>query len=201
MMSRQKPRPRCFTGALALLPLTLLACDGQALFKIESGSPNETAPRVPVGRVTLHRLNRVELDNTVRDLLGESQLASPELPAEDTQQGFDNNADALTISPVIVEKYEQLASSWVDRALARDGVPGLPRIITCRPPAVPTSTCVDDILSRFAKRAWRTPVTQEEIGPYVALVHAALEAGDAFDQAIGHALKGVLLSRLYFRVE
>src|SRR5690606_22170537 len=51
--------------------------------------PCESAPRDP-GRVTLHRLNRAEYDNTVRDLLGDTSGPASDFPAEDHGFGFDN---------------------------------------------------------------------------------------------------------------
>lgn len=63
------------------------------------------------GRVTLHRLNRNEYDNTVRDLLGTSQTPARDFPADDTGYGFDNVADVLSVPPVQLELYELAAES------------------------------------------------------------------------------------------
>jgi hypothetical protein len=63
------------------------------------------------GRVTLHRLNRNEYDNTVRDLLGTSQRPARDFPADDTGYGFDNVADVLSVPPVQLELYELAAES------------------------------------------------------------------------------------------
>src|SRR5215204_2308265 len=57
------------------------------------------------GRITVRRLNRVEYDNTVRDLLGVDRHASDDFPQDDSGYGFDNIADVLSISPVLMEKY------------------------------------------------------------------------------------------------
>ena len=57
------------------------------------------------GRVTVRRLNRVEYDNTVRDLLGVDRHASDDFPQDDSGYGFDNIGDVLSISPVLMEKY------------------------------------------------------------------------------------------------
>lgn len=73
-------------------------------------------PRDP-GTVTLHRLNRSEYDRTVRDLLGTLQTPARDFPADDTQHGFDNQADVLTVSPLLFEMVEQAASSLVKEAL------------------------------------------------------------------------------------
>jgi mono/diheme cytochrome c family protein len=53
----------------------------------------------------LHRLNRTEYSNAVRDLIGLEVDASKFLPADDSTRGFDNIAAALTISPALMEAY------------------------------------------------------------------------------------------------
>src|SRR5881296_3756093 len=57
------------------------------------------------GRVTLRRLNRVEYNNTIRDLLGVSFRPADDFPADDIGYGFDNIGDVLSLSPVLLEKY------------------------------------------------------------------------------------------------
>ncbi len=68
------------------------------------------------GRVGLHRLNRAEYGNAVRDLLDLDVDTSDLLPADDSNYGFDNIADALTVSPVLLERY--LSSAWRISGLA-----------------------------------------------------------------------------------
>ena len=66
---------------------------------------------------TLHRLNRIEYDNAVRDLLGVEVAPARDFPADDHGHGFDNIADVLTIAPLLVEKWEAAATWVVDEAL------------------------------------------------------------------------------------
>ncbi|HUA84158.1 MAG TPA: DUF1592 domain-containing protein [Bryobacteraceae bacterium] len=61
------------------------------------------------GHPPLHRLNRTEYANSVRDLLDVRVDVSSMLPADDMSQGFDNIADALTISPALMEGYIRAA--------------------------------------------------------------------------------------------
>ena len=53
----------------------------------------------------IHRLNRIEYTNAVRDVLGLQVDASKFLPPDDSTHGFDNIAGALTISPALMEAY------------------------------------------------------------------------------------------------
>jgi len=62
------------------------------------------------GRAALHRLNRTEYANSVRDLLGLQVDVSALLPPDDMSHGFDNMADVLTMSPALMEGYIRAAS-------------------------------------------------------------------------------------------
>src|SRR5690606_29807072 len=57
------------------------------------------------GPTLVRRLNRAEYQNAIRDLLALDVDASALLPPDDSAYGFDNNAEALGISPVLVEQY------------------------------------------------------------------------------------------------
>ena len=70
------------------------------------------------GRPTLHRLNRVEYQNAVRDLFG-VEIDASILPADNAAYGFDNNADALTLSSALMERYLGAAERVAQMALAR----------------------------------------------------------------------------------
>jgi mono/diheme cytochrome c family protein len=57
------------------------------------------------GRPLVHRLNRAEYANAIRDLLALDVDPSNLLPADDSSAGFDNIADVLGVSPVLLESY------------------------------------------------------------------------------------------------
>ena len=61
------------------------------------------------GRPILHRLNRTEYSNSIRDLLGLEINAETYLPPDDMSEGYDNMSDVLTISPVLLESYMSTA--------------------------------------------------------------------------------------------
>jgi len=62
------------------------------------------------GSVVLHRLNRTEYANAIRDLLDLQLDVSTLLPADDSARGFDNVAGSLTISPTLLEAYTTAAT-------------------------------------------------------------------------------------------
>lgn len=61
------------------------------------------------GRVLLHRLNRAEYANAIRDILELDVDPATLLPADDSSYGFDNNADVLGVSPALLQSYVSAA--------------------------------------------------------------------------------------------
>jgi hypothetical protein len=92
--------------------------------------PNNPDP----GRVTIRRLNRVEYNNTVRDLLGVTSRPADEFPEDDTGYGFDNIGDVLALPPILMERYLIAA----DRVLV-EAIPGGP------PPPAKTTLAPGDL--------------------------------------------------------
>ena len=75
--------------------------------------------------VVLHRLNRKEYANAVRDLLAVDFDATEVLPADDVAEGFDNIATALQVSPSFIEQYVIAARAVSVKAIGRpDARPG-----------------------------------------------------------------------------
>jgi Protein of unknown function (DUF1592)/Protein of unknown function (DUF1588)/Protein of unknown function (DUF1595)/Protein of unknown function (DUF1587)/Protein of unknown function (DUF1585) len=166
-------------------------------------------PAYQPGRVTLRRLNYVEYDNTLRDLLGIEWKADAkpsvkfQFPADEWGDGFFNDGDVLTSSPLTIEKYLGAAQYAIDQAFdgnankaARD------RIFTCNPSGSGEGDCLKKIVGEFARRAFRRPVTDEEVTPYLGLVEVAKKKGDSAEVGLKLALSAVLVSPDFlFRVE
>ncbi|WP_342377179.1 DUF1592 domain-containing protein [Myxococcus stipitatus] len=148
------------------------------------------------GRVTLHRLNRAEYDATVRDLLGDTTRPARAFPVDDHGYGFDNNADVLSLSPLLMEKYASAAETLIESAWTRG------TLRTCALDAANPEPCARDILSRFARRAWRRPVTPEEVDRLLRPLALAKQHGDTPEAGVKLALRAVLISpHFLFRVE
>jgi cytochrome c5 len=75
------------------------------------------------GRVTARRLNRAEYSNTIRDLLAVDFHAEKDFPTDDSGDGFDNMADILSVSPLLMEKYLTAAERIAARAVYADPLP------------------------------------------------------------------------------
>jgi hypothetical protein len=74
------------------------------------------APPDP-GRLTLRRLNRTEYNNTIRDLLKVDFQPAEDFPRDDVGFGFDNIADVLSVSPVLMERYLAAAERIAEEAI------------------------------------------------------------------------------------
>jgi mono/diheme cytochrome c family protein len=72
---------------------------------LETSLDRAATARPNPGRAPLHRLNRTEYGNAVRDLLGLDVDETSLLPADDESDGFDNIADVLKVSPSLLEQY------------------------------------------------------------------------------------------------
>lgn len=71
------------------------------------------------GRTPVHRLNRAEYANAIRDLLDMDIDAEALLPPDDSGFGFDNIADVLSVSPMLTERY-LAAARKISRAAVGD---------------------------------------------------------------------------------
>jgi mono/diheme cytochrome c family protein len=77
------------------------------------------------GRHAIHRLNRSEYANAIRDLLSLEVDTSTLLPPDDSADGFDNNADLLGVSPALLERYLSAAARISELAVGSNRiVPG-----------------------------------------------------------------------------
>src|SRR5678816_1813368 len=83
----------------------------------------DAAMKPDPGRVTARRLNRAEYTNMIRDLLAIEFRADRNFPTDDSGDGFDNIADILTVSPVLMEKYLSAAGRIAERAMAAGPLP------------------------------------------------------------------------------
>jgi hypothetical protein len=151
------------------------------------------------GRVTIRRLNRAEYNNTIRDLVGVRFQPARDFPADDVGYGFDNIGDVLSLPPILMEKYLAAADTIV-RAAFKD--PQLRRRLLITPANDQSKTAACKVIENFARRAFRRPVSAEEVNKLAGFVDLARKNGDGFETGIQLALEAVLVSpHFLFRVE
>lgn len=79
------------------------------------------------GHSVMRRMNRIEYQNTIKDLLGITIPVRELLPPDDSSHGFDNNGSALSISPAHIDKYLRAAEKALDEAIVLGPMP--PKVI------------------------------------------------------------------------
>ncbi|HYO82119.1 MAG TPA: DUF1592 domain-containing protein [Bryobacteraceae bacterium] len=120
-----------------------------------TNAPSSAAAHRAVGPV-LRRLTHTQYNNTVRDLLGDDSRLANSFPPEDFVNGFRNQYEAQSISPLLAEAYGKAAEKLARRAQ-----------LTCDKPA-----CRDSWLKDFGRRAFRRPLTAEETARYRRLFNS-----------------------------
>ena len=76
---------------------------------LETALDHAAVAKPNAGRVAIHRLNRAEYRNAIRDLLGTDIDVGSLLPVDDAGYGFDNIADVLSVSPMLLVRYMSAA--------------------------------------------------------------------------------------------
>jgi hypothetical protein len=155
-----------------------------------------SGPKDP-GRVTLRRLNRIEYQNTIRDLLGVDFKPAKDFPADDVGYGFDNIGDVLSLPPILMEKYLAAAEAIVEEVFKK---PDLRKRLI--PTAPRDRNAMQQNMQRFASRAWRRPASEDEVARLVRFIQMAREQGDEPQVGQKLAFQAVLISpHFLFRVE
>ena len=153
------------------------------------------------GRVVAHRLNRVEYNNTVRDLFfGLDLHPADAFPVDNYAEGFDNNAQELRMSNLLFEKYSEAADKLVDAAFA--SAPTRQKLVACDLSGTAGDTCGRQVLTSFGERAFRRPVAEGELAPYLKLLDVAKAQGDGAEMGVRLGMRAMLVSPSFlFRIE
>jgi hypothetical protein len=133
------------------------------------GSEGEGTPKQLVRRLT-----HAQYDNTVRDLLGDYSKPAERFPPEDYVDGFKNQLTAQGMPPLLVETYSTAAERLALNAFRIGDINGL---VPCPPSqgsgadkwAWNDAKCRDMFVRKFGLRAFRRPLTDDEVKRYSAV--------------------------------
>jgi hypothetical protein len=161
--------PRSFSLG-GLLAVTLLAACGPrsrpAAVAEQVEAPPATAASAP-----LRRLTQEQYRNSVRDLLGIREVGV-DLTIDEGVAGFHGNTIA-PVSELHLEKYGRAAE-----LVARQAVTRLPALLPCDPDRAGEVPCARAFITAFGRRAFRRPLTADELSTYQALFQAGRREGD-----------------------
>src|SRR5687767_10272129 len=129
----------------------------------------------------LRRLTHSQYNNTVRDLLGELGEPATQFPPEDYVNGFKNQYQAQSLSPMLFEAYSAAAERLARNAFRRGDVS---QLIPCKPYA----TCRSEFVRSFGLKAFRRPLDAGERKRYEAFFAGGIE----FNQAAQAVIEAML---------
>ena len=187
-----------------------------SVFHVDPANPDP-------GRVTVRRLNRVEYQNTIKDLMGIKYNTQTEFPPDDTGFGFDTISDVLTLPPMLLEKYMIAAETIVAQAVPENkeqekdadkdkakekNEAKAKAYARFFPNEIPTDAkgrraYTRVILGDFAHKAFRRPVDEKTVNRLASLAEEYYsKPGKTVEEGIGQAMVAVLASpRFLFREE
>lgn len=124
-----------------------------------------------VGTTRLRRLTRSQFNNTVRDLIGATGDPAASISPDERIGPFNSNAIA-PITSLIVEQHMEVA-----KLLAADAVTRQSTLSPCDLAADVDATCASQFVAAFGLRAFRRPLSTDEVSDYLALYRVGAEAG------------------------
>jgi len=188
--------------------LAQLSCTGVVMSPGRSGTAGEgptpgstalcqAAAGPSPGPSYIRRLTRLEYGNTVRDLLGDTSGVADGFPAEEIRLGFDNNASALTVSPVLAEQYLLAAETIATNAVEANWA----RLLPCDPTGpAGADACAKQFIASFGEGAYRRPLDADDTAALMAVFTAG--AATDFKTGIRLVIETALQSpRFLYRVE
>jgi hypothetical protein len=162
-----------------------------------TASADDEAPTFDPGRKGMHRLNTVEYNATVQDVLG-----TPLAPANANWRGgefagFDNIASVLGVDAAQYGRYFDAAQTLAAEVFASDEL--RTRFVSCDASEV---ECVRTSIGSAGLRLFRRPLTEDEVTTYERVYDASLELGDEPLTALELAFRALLSSAEFlYRIE
>ncbi len=157
----------------------------------------ENPDEITLGSAPLRRLTNAEYDNTVRDLLGTDMAGLPEQPSDAVLEGsFENDALSLGPSDVRIARYENAAMMIGERAV-NDSI-ARARVLPCTDQ---DAACGSEFVESFGKRAFRRPLTGDELDRWTAFFETQRAEID-FDAAVQLTVAAMLQTpQFLYRLE
>jgi hypothetical protein len=142
---------------------TLASLSGDALTKaLKYSDQDEAAAGSSAPATTLRRLTHSQYNNTVRDLLADQSAPANQFPPEDFVDGFKDQYDAQSLTPLLAEAYSTAAEKLARNAFRNGDTHG---IVPCKA----SRECRDTFVRSFGLRAFRRPLDAGEVARYSRL--------------------------------
>jgi len=157
-------RRRRLTWALLLEVAVLAGCKGAPPAQVKPPAQQTLECDGQVGdSPAIRRLSQKELDNTFRDLLGDSSAPAAQFAPDPESYGYRNNSSALNVTQLLSTQMfsavDDLTRATVDSRLGQ--------VLTCDPSNV--LDCSTAFIKSFGRRAYRRPLTESEVTAFSRL--------------------------------
>jgi len=173
-------------GGQAGAPVLPAQCSADPSCAIGSTTP--ACAQQARGQRMLRRLARFEYDNTIADLLGLDAKASESFVADTVVNGFDDNAAALVVTPLLGDQLYASAER-----LAAEAIKELAKLVPCDP-AAGDAQCAQTFVRDFGLRVFRRPLLDAEIARYTELYTLGSAEAGGFAGGIELVLTALLQS-------
>jgi hypothetical protein len=151
------------------------------------------APALEAPAPVLQRLTVIQYGNAIRDLLSDDVVVPVALEPDSVAEGFLSvGAAVASVSARGVEQYEDAAYSISEQAMALTDVRDA--IVPCNPVGDVDDDCAAEVVESFGLRAWRRPLSADEVNLFVDVAAEAGTVLESFDAGIEYALAGMLQS-------
>ncbi len=117
-------------------------------------------------REPLRRLTHQQYNNSVRDLLGDKTRPANRFPGEDYVNGYTNQAEAQSITPLLAEAYSNAAERLARGAFRFGGGD----LVPCEPVSPEDEPCAQRFVREFGLRAFRRPLSDVETSAFQSLL-------------------------------
>jgi hypothetical protein len=141
----------------------------------------------------LRRLTVAQYRNSIADLLGTGVTVPSDIEADTALSGFASiGAANVSLSPHLVEQLETAALSVAHQALT--DMTNRATLVGCNPTTITDDACVTQFITKLGRRAWRRPLTPDEITTYVKLVNGIQTASQSFFGGLEYGVAALLES-------
>jgi hypothetical protein len=161
------------------------------------GGPTAGAcDQASIPRARTWRLTGTQFRNTVQAVFGFVGPSTDALPQDGQPDGFANQADRLSVPPLLASRFMVATDEIAANVLGRSS-----EFLKCPVDGLGAGTCLRDFLTGVGARAWRRPLTPAEVDKYAAL-YSKIAGANGPGVAFKSVVQTLLLSpNFLFRTE
>jgi uncharacterized membrane protein YgcG len=154
-----------------------------------AGAPGVFAP----ASGALRRLTSLQYRNSISDLFGGAVTATDDLEADTALSGFQSiGASLVSLSPHLVEQLETSALDVAHQALSNTATRAT--FVGCNPTAATDDACTSAFLTKFGRRAWRRPLTADEVTTLATLTKGIQTSMQSYFGGLEYGVTAILES-------